>query len=186
MYTFWVSSPYAYRTIGIDPGTDKIGMSDIAIIDNKICVINTFQEKLKGKTKELRLWHLYNFIESYLAGVCLDSLKGSVYESINDITTEATFLARGKKKISADAPLSLSMARGVIYAIAGKYNKNVVEYDHATHKKTLTGDGSAKKPQIIRAVQIKLGKIVQEDEAMAVSLGYCRLLNYYQEIHAKK
>lgn len=152
-------------------------MTDIAIIDNKINVINTFQEKLKGKTKELRLSYLYKFINEYIESKLLKE-GGELW--VDDITTEKTFLARGKK-INADAPLSLSMARGVIYAIAGKYNLNVIEYDHATHKKDLTGDGGAKKTQIIRAVQTKLGRTVQEDEAMSVSIGYCRLLHFYQQ-----
>lgn len=163
---------FKHRTLAIDPGTEKVGITDLEIIETKVYIIDSIQLKLEGKTKEERLFSLYNHLDIYMS---------NHHEQINDISTEATFVVPydNKKKISIASPLALSMSRGIIYAIAGKYKKSVTEYDNTTHKKSLTGEGDAKKTQIIRAVKQRLGKDVEEDQAMSVSIGFCHLLQVY-------
>lgn len=166
---------FKYRTLAIDPGTEKVGITDLELINTKIYILDSIQLKLEGKTKEQRLFSLFNQLDIHME---------KHHEQIDDISTEATFVVpyNNKKKISISSPLSLSMARGIIYAIGGKYKKTITEYDNTTHKKSLTGEGDAKKTQIIRAVKQRLNKEVEEDQAMSVSIGFCHLL----EIYAKK
>lgn len=168
---------FSHKTLSIDPGSVKIGITCISIIETKIHIIKTLQHTLIGYSKEERFQNLYQITE--------ENIKEN--PDINDIVVESTFFApQGKEsRFSIDAPAALCMARGVIYAVAGKYKKKVFEYDNKQHKKILTGDGNATKSQIIRVVNLKLNKKVQEDEAMSVSLGFCHCIEKYNE-HKKQ
>ncbi len=154
----------------IDPGQNKIGLSRLNQSENKMQLIESIQLFLVGKTTEERLNYLYNYIDNYLSK-----------NPVSSIALEETFVApfddkAGKYKFNLDAPLKLSMSRGVIYALAGKYNLKVYEYSNGDVKRTATGNHQATKNMIIKKMESLFGRKFQEDEADSVAIGITHLL----------
>lgn len=153
--------------LSFDPGTNKIGAAALDLQDGLIKLIDSQQVPL-GKTKrpESRLRNLQIFAEEYM----------SKFSNVTSIALEKTFVQpldkRNKSKnITIDAPLKLSMSRGIIYAAAGAHNLLITEYQPTVIKRTVTGDAKANKHMIMRAVGKIFEKDFQEDEADAIAIG---------------
>ena len=155
------------RVLNLDPGTIKCGLSILESADNKIKLIDSVQLILQGKSLEARLYFLFNFLDEYLTKYLVD-----------EVALEETFVAP-IGKFNLDAPLKLSMARGIVWAIAGKYNLKVFEYSNGDVKKSITRNHSATKQMIIKQItQIfgKNGKVFEEDEADSIAIGITHLM----------
>lgn len=151
--------------LSLDPGTNKIGAAILDLTkDGRIELIDSQQVPLgRNSRPEFRLRNLQIFIEKYL----------SKHPFIKTIALEKTFVKpiNSKNRVNIDAPLKLSMSRGVIYAAAGAFNLLITEYQATVVKRTVTGDAKANKSMIIRAVSKIFGKDFQEDEADAIAIG---------------
>lgn len=167
------------KSLVIDPGTEKLGISLLQEENNRIKLLDSNQLYLIGKTTEERLAHLYQWLDEYV-----NKNKPS------EISLEETFVApydnkKGGYKFNLDAPLKLSMARGVVYAIAGKYNIKIYEYSNGDVKKTATGNHQATKSMIIKRISEIFKKYLddrnrnsfEEDEADSVAIGITHLIN---------
>lgn len=158
------------KTIGIDPAVFKIGCSTLALNLGKIELINSNQVYLEGKSLESRLNFLYNYLDNYLS-----------LNPVSEIALEETFVApfdkkAGNYKFSIDAPLKLSMSRGVIWALAGKYNIKVFEYSNGDVKKAITRNHQASKKMMIDQISKIFGRKFEEDEADSVAIGITHLI----------
>lgn len=156
--------------LSVDPATFKLGISRLNNANNKIQLVESIQLYLIGKTTEERLNHLYQYLNEYLAK-----------NSVKEIALEQTFVApfdnkKGGFKFTLDAPLKLSMSRGVIYSLAGKYGLKVYEYSNGDVKKTVTGNHQATKNMIIKKMESLFGKKFEEDEADSIAIGITHLI----------
>src|SRR5574338_367320 len=169
------------RIIGIDPGTIKLGLSILSLENKKIEYINSYQIYLKGKSLEERMFSQGEQIEKIIKE-CLP---------LHSIALEETFISSDKIenskgettfKYSKDSPLMLSVSRGVVYYIAGKYGIPVFEYNNQKCKKYLTGVSTATKTMVMRACQQKWGKKFEEDESCSLAVGHAHLLTLAQTL----
>ncbi len=156
--------------LSVDPATFKLGISRLNNVNNKIQLVESIQLYLIGKTTEERLNHLYQYLNEYLAK-----------NPVKEIALEQTFVApfdnkKGGFKFTLDAPLKLSMSRGVIYSLAGKYGLKVYEYSNGDVKKTVTGNHQATKNMIIKKMESLFGKKFEEDEADSIAIGITHLI----------
>jgi len=150
--------------LSFDPGTNKIGAAALDIYNNRPLLIDSQQVPLgRSKRPEFRLRALQIFIEEYI----------SKFSKAESIALEKTFVKpmTSKDRVSIDAPLKLSMSRGIIYAAAGANNLLITEHQATTVKRTITGDAKANKHMIMRAVGKIFKKEFAEDEADAIAIG---------------
>lgn len=162
----------------IDPGTEKTGISLLREENNRIKLIESHQVPLIGKTLEGRLAYYYQWLDNFI------NINKPSHAAL-----EETFVApyddkKGTYKFNLDAPLKLSMARGIVWAVAGKYNIKVYEYSNGDVKKTATGNHQATKSMIIRKMSETFKKYLEEnnrksfeeDEADSVAIGITHLI----------
>ena len=159
-----------FQICAIDPGSEKVGISILALNSGKIELINSNQVYLEGKSLEERLNFLYNYLDNYLS-----------LNSVSEIALEETFIAPFDKKAGAykfnlDAPLKLSMSRGVIWSLAGKYKIKVFEYSNGDVKKAITRNHQASKKMMMDQVSKIFGKKFEEDEADSIAIGVTHLI----------
>lgn len=161
-------------TLGIDPGSFKIGIALLHEDFNKIILDESHQLPLQGKTLEKRLCFLYESTENII----------KKYPSITEFAIEATFVQKQEQNqgtaessgYSIQAPLKLSMSRGVLYSVAGKYNIECFEYDNRKIKQIVCGNANCGKRAMIERMS-KMFKInAQEDEAFSIGISICHLL----------
>lgn len=153
-----------------DPGSHKLGIARLNNNNNKIQLVESIQLYLIGKTTEERLNHLYQYTDNYLS-----------INKVKEIALEQTFIApfnekKGGYQFNLDAPLKLSMSRGVIYSLAGKYGLKVYEYSNGDVKKTVTGNHQATKNMIIKKMESLFSKKFEEDEADSIAIGITHLI----------
>lgn len=166
------------KILSVDPAQVKVGISLLREETNRIKLLDSNQVYLIGKTTEERLAHLYQWLDEYVN-----------LNKPSEIALEETFVApydnkKKEYKFNLDAPLKLSMARGVVYAIAGKYGIKVYEYSNGDVKKTATGDHHATKSMIIKKISEIFKKYLddnnrksfEEDEADSVAIGITHLI----------
>ena len=159
------------KIVSCDPGSAKIGLSQLGLTNlGKIELINSNQIYLEGKSLEERLNFLYTYLDNYLS-----------INSVQEIALEETFIAPFDKKAGAykfnlDAPLKLSMSRGIIWSLAGKYGIKVFEYSNGDVKKAITRNHQASKSMMINAVSKIFGKKFEEDEADSIAIGITHLI----------
>lgn len=160
--------------ISCDPASFKVGLSVLHEDSNKIILDESHQLPLIGKTLEKRLCFLYESTENII----------KKYPSITEFAIEATFVQKQEKnqgtgestEYSIQAPLKLSMARGVLYSVAGKYNIECFEYDNRKIKQIVCGNANCGKRAMIERMS-KMFKInAQEDEAFSIGIGICHIL----------
>lgn len=159
------------KSFTVDPGTNKVGISLLQEIENKIKLLESHQVYLIGKTTEERLAFLYQYLDNYVN-----------INKPSDAALEETFVApydnkKGGYKFNLDAPLKLSMARGIVYAVCGKYGIKVYEYSNGDVKKTVTGNHQATKNMIIRKMSDIFKRKFEEDEADSVAIGITHLIS---------
>lgn len=160
--------------IAIDPGVHKIGAAILHEDSNKIKLDESHQLPLKDKSLEKRLAFLYENVENLI----------KKYPSITQMAIESTFVQKQEqnqgtaesKQYSIDAPLKLSMARGALYCIAGKYNIECFEYDNRKVKQMVCGNANCGKPDMIERMSKMFGKQMQEDESFSCGIAICHIL----------
>lgn len=158
------------KILSADPGSNKVGISCLSLSSGKIELINSNQVYLEGKSLESRLNFLYNYLDNYLS-----------LNPVSEIALEETFVApfdkkAGNYKFTLDAPLKLSMSRGIIWALAGKYGIKVFEYSNGDVKKAITRNHQASKKMMMDQVSKIFGKKFEEDEADSVAIGVTHLI----------
>lgn len=159
------------KILSADPGSFKVGISCLELTNQgKIELINSNQVYLEGKSLEERLNFLYNYLNNYLS-----------LNSVSEIALEETFVApfdkkAGNYKFSIDAPLKLSMSRGVIWSLAGKYGIKVFEYSNGDVKKAITRNHQATKQMMMLQIGKIFGKKFEEDEADSIAIGVTHLI----------
>jgi len=159
------------RILSLDPGTEKGGLGLFKEEDSKIELLESRQVPLKGKNLSDRLAYYYAYLDEFL----------NKEPDVKVIALEKTFVAppdkkTGEYKYDIQSPLKLSMARGVVYAIAGKYNITVYEYMPGDVKQTITGNYHANKKMMIRQINKTYNKEFEEDEADAIGIGITHFL----------
>lgn len=168
------------KILSVDPGSSKIGANILQFNNNKIEYVNSWQIPLKGKSITERLFYQGQELEKII----------QQYPDLHSVGLEETFISndivdgKDNKKVfrfSADSPLALSMSRGVVHYVAGKYNLEVFEYSNLKAKKALTGNIHAGKKMIMRAAQERFGKYFEEDESCSLAIGVLHILTMIQQ-----
>jgi Holliday junction resolvasome RuvABC endonuclease subunit len=174
------------RTLNFDPGSAKIGACILEYSNNKINLIDSWQIPLVGRTMAERLFWQGQELEKII-------LKYHVSSDIklHSIGLEETFInsdvvtnSKGKNvfRFTADSPLALSMSRGVVHYIAGKYGLEVFEYSNQSAKKALTGNATAGKQMVMRAAAERFGRKFNEDESCSIAVGMIHQLTILQNL----
>lgn len=167
------------RIIGIDPGSNKIGVSIIEI-DNSGKIIDKQWEtiKLKGETHLERLSDL----KDRVAGL-IHKMYAILNNKIGLSDIEFAVIEEPVIGLSPRSSISLIQARGVIlselislapfFTEAG-INVFINEINPKTVKKLTTGNGNAKKEDIQIAVQkiFDIQEKIPEDAADALAIAY--------------
>jgi Holliday junction resolvasome RuvABC endonuclease subunit len=170
------------KIIGLDPGSSKIGICVLQYSNGKIQYVNSWQIPLIGKTITERLFYQGEALEKII----------QQYPGLHSIGLEETFISndvvdgKDNKKVfrfSADSPLALSMSRGVVHYIGGKFGLPVYEYSNIKAKKELTGNSQAGKKMIMRAAQERFGKYFEEDESCSLAIGVLHMLTIIQNLN---
>ena len=131
---------------GVDPGTATTGWGLLNVTKNKPDVVGWgLIETDKNGKKENRLEKIYKETLSLLKIYTPDIF---VMEKIFFATNAKTAIAVGQ-------------AQGVMLLAAARSKLSVVEYAPGTVKKTITGDGRAKKKDIQKAVRKILGNHIK-------------------------
>lgn len=168
---FQNESKMSEKVISLDPGSNKVGVSLLQESDNRVKLLESNQVPLIGKTTEERLAYLYQFLDNFVN-----------LNKPTEAALEETFVApydnkKGGYKFTIDAPLKLSMSRGVVYSICGKYGIKIHEYSNGDVKKCSTGNHQATKSMIIRKMTEIFKRPFEEDEADSVAIGITHLIN---------
>ncbi len=161
------------KIIGIDPGIERVG---IAVIEKDF--LNKPKEKIvfsecfktsKNLGQEERLTLIYERLIEILKKHKPDvAIVEKIFFTVNQKTA-----------------IAVAEARGAILTAVGKSKINLLELSPTEIKESITGNGSAKKPDIARMLPkiIELDiKIKQDDEldAIAIALAGSSRLRYSQ------
>ena len=152
------------NVLSFDPSSLKIGCALLKECENKIHLEHSYQIKLIGNCVEDRLDYLYRKVDDLME-----------IHNPDEIALEATFVSRGG--INIKSPLTLSMSRGIIFAVAGKYKKKIFELHNKTVKSSFCGNGNASKKMIQDRCELMYGKKFSEDEADSIAIGITHILN---------
>ena len=150
------------RTIGIDPGTARLGYGviDEATNGDPIAVAYGVITTEAGGEMPKRLVTLF------------DTLSGLLVEYRPDVlAVEQLFFAR-----NVTTAITVGQARGIILLAAAKANISVVEYSPSEIKHAVAGYGKAGKAQMQEMVKIVLGlaTVPQPDDAAdALAIALC-------------
>lgn len=154
------------RILGIDPGLDRTGWA--VLIKNgtnqPVLAASGLIHTPAGMPLEKRLVRIY------------DELSAAILaHSPEETAIEEVFFSK-----RADTQANTTHARGVILLACEKAGLPITAYNPKTIKKTITGSGSAEKPQMQRMVQmtLKLAAIPEPDDvadAMAAAICHTRL-----------
>lgn len=168
------------RTLAVDPGSAKVGINIMDLKERQIFLVESWQLPLIGK----KLWD-----RLYYLGVEVEKIIQKYSPGLHNVAVEETFMtsatttnSKGEStyRFNKDSPLVLSMSRGVIYYVAGKYNLPVYEYAPTLCKKLLTGNATASKNMVIAAANTKFNGNFQEDESCSIAVGHAHLLSLLQ------
>ncbi|MDO4741853.1 MAG: crossover junction endodeoxyribonuclease RuvC [Candidatus Saccharibacteria bacterium] len=131
------------KILGIDPGIGRCGFGLI-------------EAKTRADAKTLD----YGVITTTENGDLPDRLF-ELYESLHEVFRQSSPDAISVEKLffskNITTGIMVAEARGVVLLVARQYNLPVYEYTPNEIKKTLTGYGSAGKPQMEEMVRIHLG-----------------------------
>jgi len=154
------------KIISIDPGSLKVGIGILHndMLSNKIILNKSIQLPLKGK----ELYHRFNFLYDEVDKLCKE------FEP-EEMAIEETFVDK-EFKYGIDAPLKLSMSRGVLYAVAGKYNMPCFEYNNKKIKQCICRNAGASKRMMIERISQMFKIEASEDEAMSIGVGITHIL----------
>ena len=150
------------RTIGIDPGTARLGygvIDDDAAGDPRAIAFGVFTTEAGGDMPT-RLCTLY------------DHLTGLLHEHSPDVlAVEQLFFAR-----NVTTAITVGQARGIVLLASAKAGVPVVEYSPSEIKHAVAGYGKAGKTQMQEMVRIVLGlaSVPEPDDAAdALAIALC-------------
>ncbi len=135
------------RIMGIDPGTATTGYGivDIKKSSEPQVIEWGLIETEKNGDIEKRLNIIYK-----VASKLIKNIKPDIF------VMEKVFFATNAKTV-----ISVGQAQGVLLLAASKAKIKVIEYAPGTIKKTITGDGRAKKKDIQKSLRKMLGNHVR-------------------------
>lgn len=134
------------RFLGIDPGTATTGYGLIEIEDKKLKVLEWgLIETNKESSVENRLEKIFKETTALLKKLSPDVF---IFEKIFFATNAKTVIAVGQ-------------AQGVMLLAASKSKIKIESYAPGTIKKTITGNGRAKKKEVQQAIRRILGNQVK-------------------------
>jgi crossover junction endodeoxyribonuclease RuvC len=146
------------RILGIDPGSGRLGHGLIEVINDEAKLIGFgCIETTANSPEPQKLSHIYEQITRLI-----NQIKPDL------IAVEMLFFANNAK-----TAFSVGQARGVVLLVAAQANIPVVEIAPLKLKKTLLGNGMAKKKDVQNFVKeyFRLEKIPKPDDAAdAVSI----------------
>lgn len=154
------------KILGIDPGLDRTGW---AVLDNALpssprLLASGLIHTKKELPVEKRLSEIY------------DALTAVITENGPDeVAIEEVFFSK-----RAETQANTTHARGVILLACEKLSRRISSYNPKAIKKTVSGSGLAKKPQMQRIVQMTLNlkEIPSPDDiadAMAAAICHIRM-----------
>ena len=154
------------KILGIDPGLDRTGW---AVLESVTAAApRLLASGLIHTDKELAL-------EKRLAEI-FDALSALIKEHLpEEAAIEEVFFSK-----RANTQADTTHARGVILLACEKLSVKIASYNPKTIKKTISGSGSAQKPQMQRMVQMTLSlkEIPRPDDiadAMAAAICHTRV-----------
>ena len=149
-------------TLGIDPGTARLGYGVVADGSVVRCLAFGVIETPATMAMPQRLVSLY------------DAVAGLIAEHGPDtVAVEQLFFAR-----NVTTAMSVGQARGVVLLAAARAGLTVAEYTPAEVKQAVVGYGKAEKSQMQEMVRIILGhdRVPQPDDAAdALAVALCHL-----------
>jgi len=154
------------KILGIDPGLDRTGwavLESVPGVPPQLLASGLIHAD-KGLALEKRLAEIF------------DALSSVIKEhSPDEAAIEEVFFSK-----RADTQANTTHARGVILLACEKLSVKITSYNPKTIKKTLSGSGSAEKPQMQRMVQMTLNlkEIPRPDDiadAMAAAICHTRV-----------
>ncbi len=149
--------------LGIDPGYALMGWGVVESKGSRIRLINYgVIETFAGTPMQHRLRTLYQGVRDLV----------NIYRP-DDVAFEELFFAH-----NVTTALMVGAARGAAIIAATEYTENLYEYTPGQIKQAVTGDGSARKPQIQAMVKMLLGmnEIPRPDDAadaIACAITHC-------------
>jgi crossover junction endodeoxyribonuclease RuvC len=147
-------------TLGIDPGTARLGFGLIEAGENPVLINCGVIETVAAADMPARLAGLY------------DSIVALIAEHRPDVLAiEQLFFAR-----NVTTAISVGQARGVVLLAAAKVGLTVAEYSPSQVKHAVAGYGKADKTQIQEMVRIILGLDFPpqpDDAADALAIALC-------------
>ena len=149
------------KILGIDPGTIKVGYGVIDVSTTKklqLVAAGTITPCSKDVPYK-RLGFILQKIEEIII-----NFKPDV------IALEKSFFGKNVKSL-----ISLGEARGIVLALAGKYNTEFAEFSPLSIKQSVVGSGSADKERVQKMVKMILNinsdiKYFDESDALAIAL----------------
>lgn len=150
------------RTLGIDPGTARLGYGVVDDQPQPRAVIFGVVETTTADAMPLRLMQLF------------DAVSALIDEHRPDaVAVEQLFFAR-----NVTNALAVGQARGVVLLAAARAGVEIAEYKPAEVKLAISGYGKAEKSQMQEMVRIILGldRIPRPDDAAdALAIALCHL-----------
>jgi len=147
-------------TLGIDPGTARLGYGLIASEQDPSMVASGVIETPSSMTMPARLVILFDAVSELMAR----------YQPTT-VAVEQLFFAR-----NVTTAIVVGQARGVVLLAAGRMGVPVAEYTPTEVKQAVTGYGNADKRQMQEMVRVVLGlaDIPQPDDAAdALAVALC-------------
>ena len=153
------------RILGIDPGTNLMGIGVIEAEGNHLKVIHFDAVKIKSETDAmLKLKKIFEvtieLIETYLP---------------DEMAVEAPFYGNNIQSM-----LKLGRAQGVVMAAAMFKNISIAEYAPRKVKQSITGKGAASKEQVANLLKMQFQINISEKTLDATDALAVALCHHYQ------
>ena len=163
--------------LGVDPGTLIMGYSLLRVEDNRqpeMMLMDVLYMK-NIADYNLRIRHIFDSMTRLIDAYHPDHLA-----------IEAPFFGKNVQSM-----LKLGRAQGIAIAAAMSRDMSFTEYEPATIKQTITGNGNASKEQVLKMLQAQLGiellpKYLDATDALAAAYTCWRMTsNPYADIRAQ-
>lgn len=140
------------RILGIDPGTGRLGFGVIDIDGPKMTLVDAGVITTPAHTPHAER---------------LEDIFNSLTEIIKDNKPECVSIEKLFFSKNITTAMQVSEARGVALLVSQQAGLPIAEYTPNQIKQTVTGSGSAKKPQVQEMVRLQLGlkEIPKPDDA---------------------
>lgn len=156
----------AVRTLGVDPGTLRMGFGVLDARGGAIALVTS------GVVETPPTWRPARRLGELAAR--LEQLIESTRPGA--IALEASFFGKNLQSL-----IRLGEARGMVLALAGRAGLEVHDYPPATVKKSVTGHGASSKEQIARVLAALLPELGRTEEVQrldqtdAIAVAWCHL-----------